>query len=75
MTDPLILEALRALLDRNRAELIAQYDAAGVGIGREGTEHVIVIYLLSEGHHPPAGATLEGVPLKFVVTGPFTNRN
>ena len=75
MTDPITLEALRTLLDHNRAEITAQYDAVGTGIGKEGDHHVIVVYLSSQDQHPREMATFEGVPLKFVVTGPFRTQN
>lgn len=64
--------AVRAVLERNKLELIARYDAAGVGIGREGDDTVIVIYLKTEQPPPLGEIAVEGVPLKFVVTGPFT---
>lgn len=68
------IDTVRAVLERSRPELIARYDAAGVGIGREGEGCVIVVYLKSDRHQPPGETALEGVPLKFVVTGPFTIR-
>jgi hypothetical protein len=74
MSDPEDLRAVQALLERRRDELIARYDAAGVGIGREGGDYVIVVYLKSEKHRPREEVALEGVQLKFMVTGPFTIR-
>jgi len=75
MTDPRNLEAVRALLQRRRHELIGQYQAAGVGIGRENDVYVIVVYLKSARQRPAEGRDLEGVPLKFEVTGRFTTQS
>lgn len=74
MTDPKDLEAVRALLDRHRKELMEQYQAEGVGVGRDRKGYVIVVYLTSARQRPARPVHLEGVPLKFEVTGPFTTQ-
>jgi hypothetical protein len=71
MVDPRDLEAVRALLARNRTALMEQYKAAGVGVGKHGKGYAIVVYLNSAKDRPARDITLEGVPLKFEVTGPF----
>lgn len=71
MVDPRDLTAVRALLAHNRSTLMEQYKAAGVGVGKHGDGYAIVVYLDSAKQHPARDITLEGVPLKFEVTGPF----
>jgi hypothetical protein len=74
MTDPKNLETVRALLNRSRKDLMERHQAEGVGIGRQGDEYVIVVYLRSATQRPKKPESLEGVPLKFEVTGPFTTQ-
>ena len=74
MTDPSDLESVRALLGRNREKLMAQYRAHGVGVGRADERYGIVIYLDAPEDNPGEAVTLDGVPLKFEVTGPFTTQ-
>ena len=71
MIDPRDLDAVRALLERSRTALMEQYQAAGVGVGKHAKGYAIVVYLSSATHRPVRETTLEGVPLKFEVTGPF----
>jgi len=71
MADPKNLEDVRALFARRKNELIAKYHACGAGVGRnDAGDYAIVIYLESarEGSEP---VWIEGVPLKFEVTGPI----
>lgn len=72
MTDPSNLEEVRALFARHRREIIERYEAHGAGVGRQGDGYAIVVYLDSADQQPQEPVTLEGVPLKFEVTGPFT---
>lgn len=74
MTDPKNLESVRALLNRSRKDLMERHHAEGVGIGRQGDEYVIVVYLRTAAQRPKEPESLEGVPLKFEVTGPFTTQ-
>jgi hypothetical protein len=74
MTDAGDLQAVRALLSAHREELMRRYKAHGVGVGREGETYVIVVYLDSAAQRPDGDVKLEGVPLKFEVTGPFTTQ-
>lgn len=71
MVDPRDLTAVRALLAQNRTALMKQYKAAGVGVGKHGNGYAIVVYLNSADERPAGDITLEGVPLKFEITGPF----
>lgn len=71
MVDPRDLNAVRALLERSKTALMKKYEAAGVGVGKHGNGYAIVVYLGSAKHRPARETTLEGVPLKFEVTGPF----
>ena len=77
MVDSRDLDAVRALLERRRKDLLAQYKAAGVGVGRHGDDYVIVVYLMTADQQPRTAETVEGVSIRFEVTGPFkttTNR-
>jgi len=72
MANPANLEEVRALFQARKAELIAQYHAEGAGIGKgPGGEYEIVVYLADEKARPAQSATLEGVPIRFEVTGKF----
>jgi hypothetical protein len=68
------LERVREVLARHRAELVSRYHAAGAGIGRdtpESPQYVIVVYLESHRDLPAGDVAVEGVRVKFVVTGQF----
>lgn len=70
--DPRDLEEVRALLRREKAALIMKYHAEGVAIGRGSSpdSYAIVVYLSAA--RPELGDTeLDGVPLRFEVTGKF----
>ncbi len=74
MADPADLESVRQALAQNREQLMRAYRAVGVGIGaREpgSREYAIVVYLKSAEDMPAETAAVEGVPLKFVVSGEF----
>ncbi len=71
------LEYVRQVLERHRAEILAAYHGVGVGIGKEtfsDAGYVITVYLETHRDQPVAATSIEGVPLKFIVTGPFTVR-
>lgn len=74
MADPRDLESVRELLQRRRMDVLRDYAAEGVGIGRGGDGYAIVVYLRSAEQRPAEARSLEGVPLKFEVTGPFTTQ-
>lgn len=74
MTDSMDLKCVRAVLARRRQEIIDRYGAQGVGVGREPEGHVIVVYLRSARQRPQQEERIDGVRLKFEVTGPFTTQ-
>jgi hypothetical protein len=66
------LERVNEIWARRGPELIGSIEGAtGGGIGATDGEPVIRIFLLSEDDRPAEPASLEGVPVEFVVTGPF----
>lgn len=72
MADPRSLESVRAVLAAHRDELVQRFSASGIGIGRPdpGGSYVITVYLASSRDVPTVDA-IDGVPLRFEVTGPF----
>ncbi len=74
MTDAGDLERVRRVLAQRKAEIMRTYRAVGVGIGKRrpgDAYHVITVYLESRADLPPEPASIDGVPLKFEVTGPI----
>jgi len=74
MTEAKTLDEVRAVLDRHRDTILAQYGAEGIGIGRpagQKTGYALVVYLASAPGKRPATTEIEGVPLRFEVTGKF----
>lgn len=69
MSDPIDLATVRAVLERHRDDLLQRYRANGVGIGKDGSDYTIVVYVSTRDNAP---IKLEGVPVKFEVAGPFT---
>jgi hypothetical protein len=68
------LEFVREILDRRKKEILDLYGATGTGIGKDSEDnqsYVIVVYLPQKENKPQAPVTLEGIPLRFEVTGPF----
>ena len=68
------LEHVRDVLERHREDLKLRYRAAGTGIGRRSAQDrtlVIVVYLESSRDLPRDPQSVEGVPLRFEVTGPI----
>ncbi|MFH8787041.1 hypothetical protein [Streptomyces roseoverticillatus] len=73
MSEPNTLDHVRRVLDRHKAHILATYRAVGVGIGQAtspGTAYVITVYLQSSTDRPQEPVTMDGVPLRFTVTGP-----
>jgi hypothetical protein len=74
MADKKNLEDVRELLGRTKQELMQRYRAQGVGIGKQSPSddhYVIVLYMESKRNIPAEPVEIEGIPLKFEVTGPI----
>jgi hypothetical protein len=65
------LESVREILQRRKSEILETYRAIGVGIGKENDSYQIVVYLETPENRTDEPVSVEGVPLKFVVTGPI----
>jgi hypothetical protein len=68
------LEQVRAVLERNQAELLSKPGVVGAGIGACGNGsdgYLIVVYVASARDIPQQPAAIEGIPLRFEATGPF----
>ncbi|QGV77053.1 hypothetical protein [Streptomyces ficellus] len=73
MSEPNTLERVRSTLNRHRTHLLETYRAVGVGIGQaapSATSYCITVYLLSSADIPQEPVAIDGVPLRFEVTGP-----
>jgi len=65
-------EHARGVLARHRDAITTRYRAVGTGIGKRSRDDptaVIVVYLESQDDRPSGAVAIEGVELKFVVTG------
>jgi hypothetical protein len=73
MADPLDLQAVRSVLASRKDELISRYRAEGAGVGKEesGTGYAIVVYVATSELVPEEHVEVEGIPLRFEVTGRF----
>lgn len=74
MADPADLESVKRVLEEHRQEVVRAYRAVGTGIGSRAPgsrEYAIVVYLKSKADMPPEPVAIEGVAVKFVVTGEF----
>lgn len=72
MTDTHDLSYVRTVRQRYQEEILTRYHAVGMGIGRAappGDGYAIVVYLQSRRDLPETPPTVEGVPLRFEVTG------
>jgi len=65
------LEAVRRVLDAHREEIQRRFGAVGTGIGKRGSEYVITVYLKAAKDRPESDVAVEGIELKFEVTGEF----
>ena len=65
------LENVRRVLEAHRGEIMRRFDALGTGIGKSGTDYVITVYLKKAGDRPDQDVAVEGIPLRFEVTGEF----
>lgn len=71
------LEAVRRVLARHREAIEARYRAVGTAIGkgsRGQPKYVIVVYLKARSNEPKGTVSVDGIPLEFKVTGPFSLR-
>jgi hypothetical protein len=74
MSEPSDLEHVRAVLDTHRQDLLVAPHVVGVGIGKEepsGSSYVIAVYLNSPEGRSSGPVSIEGVPVRYVVTGPL----
>jgi hypothetical protein len=71
VTDTTHLDGVRQVFERRKGEILATYNAVGAGIGKEEDSYTIVVYLATAKDRPEEPASVEGVPLRFVVTGPI----
>ena len=62
---------MRAVKRAREEALIAQYGAVGLGIGRQGDAYVLVVYLRAAREGLAEPVFVDGVRLKFEVTGRF----
>lgn len=68
------LEDVRAYLQTHKQEIIDEYSASGVAIGKSNSmddTYVIVVYLTDKKLQPEQPVIKDGIPLKFEITGPF----
>lgn len=62
---------MRAVKRAREQALIAQYGAVGLGIGKQDDRYVLVVYLPAAREDLAAPVFVDGVRLKFEVTGRF----
>ncbi|MGC4876656.1 hypothetical protein ACLQ26_10410 [Micromonospora sp. DT43] len=76
MAEPGSLDNVRAVLAAHRTDLTRRYAAAGTGIGRPDPSgpYVISVYVTDPALVARTGESVDGVPLRFVLTGPFEAR-
>ena len=68
------LEDVRAYLQIHKQEIIDEYKASGVAIGKSNSmddTYVIVVYLTEKKLQPEQLVIKDGIPLRFEITGPF----
>lgn len=69
MADPSDLESVKALFAERKSEILGRYNAVGGGIGRNDNEYVITVYLRSKADMPAGLVRIDGVRLRFEITG------
>lgn len=72
MADMQDLNHVRLVRQRYQEEILTRYHAVGMGIGKQpapGSGYAIVVYLRSRHDLPESSIKVEGVPLRFEVTG------
>jgi hypothetical protein len=68
------LSDVRDYLKTHKEEIINEYKASGVGIGKSNSQddnYVIVVYLDDHKLQPEQPVIKNGITLKFEITGPF----
>ena len=80
MTEPNTLERVTRVRERHDRKLLARPGVVGVGTGRartdprpspEADDYVIVVSVRSPRDLPRSPVVVEGVPVRFEVTGPI----
>jgi hypothetical protein len=67
------IDRVRDVLERHRKAIEERYHALGSGIGKVSAGSstlAIVVYLESQRDRPATPVSVEGVPLRFEITGP-----
>jgi len=59
----------REALERHREELMRTYGAVGAGVGAGARDGYAIVLYLAEPRPVPDDASVDGVPLRFEVTG------
>ncbi len=74
MDGPTDLETFQAALADVKTEIIEEFDAQGVGIGRTAAKdgYVVVVYLAEGREAASLPEAFAGLPLRFEVTGEFS---
>ena len=77
MTSEEKLERVRGVLARHKAKLMSLPGVTGTGIGAsdEGHGYVIVVYLAGPASRAPGPTEIEGVTVKYTVTGAIRPQN
>ncbi len=65
------IDVVRRVLEAHREDITRRFNAVGTGIGQDGADYVITVYLRDSKDRPNQEVSIEGVRLKFEVTGPF----
>ena len=72
MADRIELDRVRKAMVLNRQILLEKYGAIGIGIGKSDSKNVnynIVVFVESRDKIPQKNISIEGIPVKFKVTG------
>ena len=68
------LNYVRQVLQRNKKELMRRYKAEGVGIGKKTPKddsYIVTVFVAGPENIPTEPVEVEGIPLKFKITGKF----
>lgn len=68
------LESVKKYLQENKEKIMQAYQSVGIAIGKNkisDNTYVIVVYLKDAQTQPNEPVVLDGIPLKFEVTGQF----
>ena len=66
------LDDVRRVNASYRDRIVRTYNAIGTGIGRVDGQYVITVYIRNIQQRPTKEVLIEGVPLRFEVTGEIT---